>query len=335
MTLTRRYLTKAFFTALFATTLAPQTFAQSDFPQKAVTLVVPFAAGGGLDVTARILAEKLKDVLGQPVVIANRPGAGSSVGARAVAAAPADGYTLFITSGSAFAYQHLLVPSYDLELKDFAPVAVVASNPSVIVTSTQLPAKSLQELVEYAQANPGKVSFCSTGSGGLNHLQLEMFKRVAKAKTGKDFNVTHVPYNGLAPALVGVRDQSVQACTLPYTALVKNLDGKELRVLAVQTEKRLPWLPNVRTTGEQGYKELDANEAFVNVVAPKGTPQPVLAKLEGAFRQAMQDPAVRKKLEDLEVQPMFMDSRQTRQWLEEDVKRFSVVIREAGLATSK
>jgi tripartite-type tricarboxylate transporter receptor subunit TctC len=335
MTLTRRSLTKGIFTALFATTLAPQSFAQSDFPQKAVTLVVPFAAGGGLDVTARILAEKLKDVLGQPVVIANRPGAGSAVGARAVAGAQPDGYTLFITSGSAFGYQHLLVPTYDLELKDFAPVAVVASNPSVIVTSTQLPAKSLQELVEYAQANPGKISFCSTGSGGLNHLQLEMFKRVAKAKTGKDFNVTHVPYNGLAPALVGVRDQSVQACTLPYTALVKNLDGKELRVLAVQTEKRLPWLPNVRTTGEQGYKELDANEAFVNVVAPKGTPQPVLAKLEGAFRQVMQDPAVRKKLEDLEVQPMFMDSRQTKQWLEEDVKRFSVVIREAGLATTK
>jgi len=315
--------------------LAFPAFAAGDYPQKAITVVVPFAAGGSLDVTARIIGEKLEKLLGQPVIVANRPGAGSSVGARAVAAAAPDGYTLFFTSGSAYGYQHLLLSSYELKLDDFAPVAAVASNPSVIAVSTTLPVKSLAELVEYAQNKPGEISFCSTGTGGLNHLQLEMFKRLVKAKTGKEFNVTHVPYNGLAPALVGIRGHSVQACTLPYTALVKNLEGKDLRIVAVQAAARLPSLPNVPTTGEQGYREMDSNDAFVNIAAPKGTPDPVITKLEGAIRQTMEDPAVRKKLEALDIQVVFMNARDTQKWLHDDVRKFSAIIRDAGLATAK
>ena len=331
----RRRLAQALLAGLSLAALATPAFGNTEFPQKPISLVVPFAAGGGLDVTARIIADKLKDLLGQPVIIVNRPGAGSSVGARAVASAPADGYTLFFTSGSAYGYMHLLVPNFDLKLDDFVPVAAVASNPSIIVVSTSLPAKSLRELVEYSHSKPGEISFCSTGAGGLNHLQLEMFKRVVKAKSGKEFKVTHVPYNGLAPALVGIKGQDVQACTLPYTGLVRNLDGKDLRIVAVQRATRVPSLPNVPTTGEQGYPEMDANDAFVNVAAPKGTPQPVIAKLEAALRQAVQDPVVRKKLEEIDVQTVFMNSRETQKWLEDDVKRFGTVIRDAGLATTK
>jgi tripartite-type tricarboxylate transporter receptor subunit TctC len=327
---TRRRLAKGLMAGLFAAFVGPQVFAAApDFPTKPVTLVVPFAAGGSLDVTARIIAERLKDELGQPVVILNRPGAGSSVGARAVAAAPADGHTLFFTSGSAFAFANLLVPNMELKLQDFAPVAAVASNPAVVVASTKVPIKSLAELAGYP--NPAEISFCSTGAGGLNHLQLEMFRKAVKARTGKDYNITHVPYNGLAPALTGVRDGSVQACMLPYTALVKNLNGKELRVLAVQSKGRLPWLPDVPTTGQQGYPELDGNDSFVNIAAPKGTPEPVIAKLEAALQKTMQDAAVRKKLEDLEVQTLFMGSRETQKWLEDEVRKFSTIIRDAGL----
>ena len=327
---TRRRLAQALMAGLFAV-LAPHAFGSADFPQKPVTLVVPFAAGGSLDVTARIIAERLKDELGQPVVILNRPGAGRAVGARVVAAAPADGHTLFFTSGSAYAFANLLVANMELKLEDFVPVAAVASNPAVIAASTKLPVQSLAELGSYPK--PSEISFCSTGAGGLNHLQLEMFRRAVKAKTGKDYNVTHVPYNGLAPALTGVRDGSVQACTLPYTALVKNLHGKELRVLAVQSKNRLPWLPDVPTTGQQGFPELDGNDSFVNIAAPKGTPQPVVAKLEGALQKTMQDPTVRKKLEELEVQTVFMNSRETQRWLEDEVRKFSTIIREAGLGT--
>ena len=303
----------------------------ADFPTKPVTLVVPFAAGGGLDVTARIIAERLKDELGQPVVILNRPGAGSSVGARVVAASPPDGHTLFFTSGSAFAFVNLLVPNMELKLQDFAPVAAVASNPAVIVASANFPAKSVTELAGYA--NPAAINFCSTGAGGLNHLQLEMFRSVVKSRAGKNYDVTHVPYNGLAPALTGIRDGSVQACMLPYTALVKNLNGKDLRVLAVQSKARLPWLPDVPTTGQQGYPEMDGNDSFINVAAPKGTPDAVVARLEGALKTTMQDATVRKKLEDLEVQWLFMGSRETHKWLEDEVQKFSTIIRDAGLST--
>ncbi len=316
--------------SLLPTLVSQQAFA-ADFPTKPVTLVVPFAAGGGLDVTARIIGERLKDELGQPVVILNRPGAGSSVGARVVAAAPADGHTLFFTSGSAFAFANLLVPNMELKLQDFAPVAAVASNPAVIVASTKVQVKSLAELAGYT--NSADISFCSTGSGGLNHLQLEMFRNVVRSKSGKNYNVTHVPYNGLAPALTGIRDGSVQACMLPYTALVKNLNGKELRVLAVQSKARLPWLPDVPTTGQLGYPEMDGNDSFVNIAAPKGTPELVIAKLESALQKTMQDVNVRKKLEELEVQTLFMGSRETNKWLEDEVRKFSTIIRDAGLST--
>jgi len=315
---------------LLSTLVSQQAFA-ADFPSKAVTLVVPFAAGGGLDVTARIIGERLKDELGQPVVILNRPGAGSSVGARVVAAANADGHTLFFTSGSAFAFANLLVPNMELKLQDFAPVAAVASNPAVVVASTKVQVKSLAELAGYT--NSADISFCSTGSGGLNHLQLEMFRNVVRSKSGKNYNVTHVPYNGLAPALTGIRDGSVQACMLPYTALVKNLNGKDLRVLAVQSKSRLPWLPDVPTTGQLGYPEMDGNDSFVNIAAPKGTPELVIAKLESALQKTMQDANVRKKLEELEVQALFMGSRETNKWLEDEVRKFSAIIRDAGLST--
>jgi tripartite-type tricarboxylate transporter receptor subunit TctC len=331
---TRRKITQVLMSTIFVSllpALVSQQACAADFPSKPVTLVVPFAAGGGLDVTARIIGERLKDELGQPVLILNRPGAGSSVGARVVAAAPADGHTLFFTSGSAYAFAKLLVPNMELKLQDFAPVAAVASNPSVIVASTKMQVKTLAELAGYA--NSADINFCSTGSGGLNHLQLEMFRNVVKSKSGKNYNVTHVPYNGLAPALTGIRDGSVQACMLPYTALVKNLNGKDLRVLAVQSKSRLPWLPDVPTTGQVGYPEMDGNDSFVNIAAPKGTPELVIAKLESALQKTMQDTNVRKKLEELEIQTLFMGSRETHKWLEDEVRKFSTIISDAGLST--
>jgi tripartite-type tricarboxylate transporter receptor subunit TctC len=315
----------------------PAAFAADPpYPSRPITLVVPFAAGGSLDVTARIISEKLREVLGQPVLIANRPGAGSAVGARSVATAPADGYTLLFASGSAFGFLHLLVPSFDFQLGDFMPIAAVATNSALIAASTAVPIKSLAELVEFARSKPAELNFCSTGVSGLNHLQLEMFKGLVKAKLGgQEFNVTHVPYNGVAPALTGLRGQSVQACTLPYSALVKNLDGKDLRVLAVMRPTRLASMPNVPTTGEQGYAEMDGNDSFVNISAPKGTPPAVLARLEAAFRQALQDPAIVKKLDEIDVQPTFMGSRETQKWLEDDVRKYSAIVRAAGLAVSR
>ncbi len=305
-----------------------------EFPSKPLTLVVPFPPGGSLDLTGRVLAQKMKDYLGQTIVVLNKPGAGSAIGARAVATANPDGYTLFIASGSAYGFSHLLVPGYTYKLSDFAPIAGVATNTSLFAVNEKMPVKSLPELLDYAQKNPGKVNFCTTGVGGLNHLQLEQLRTVLKER-GRPVKLTHVPYNGLAPALNALKAGDVQACTLPFSGLVKNLDGKGIRILAVMTPHRLRSIPNVPTTGEAGFPELDGNDALVNIAAPAGTPAPVLAKLEDAVQKSMQDPEIRAKLEELDVQPGFVDAASTKEWLEKDVRKFEGIIRTAGLAVAQ
>lgn len=322
--------------ALLATWGTSPALAQDTaYPSRPVSIVVPFAAGGSLDLTARILADRLKDVLGQPVLVVNRPGAGSSVGARSVGTAAPDGYNLFLTSGSAFGFVHLLVKGFTLQLSDFAPIAGVATNTSLFAVNANVPARTLKELVELARSKPEGLNFCTTGVGGLNHLQLEMFKREARAG-GTPLDVTHVPYNGVAPALTALRaGTDVQVCALPYSGLIKNLDGKDIRVLAVQRPKRLPSLPEAPTTGESGFPGLDGNDALVNLSAPKSTPPAVLQKLEKAVRTAMEDPAIMRRLEEIDVQPVFVGAGETRKWLEEDVRKFTAIIREAGLAVEQ
>lgn len=191
--------------------------------------------------------------------------------------------------------------------------------------------KTLPELVKLANDKPGGLSFCTTGVGGLNHLQLEMFKRLVKTKTGATFNVTHVPYNGVAPALLGLRTGQVQACTLPYSSIVRNFEGKGIHVIAVQRHTRLKAMPQVETTGEQGYPEMDDNEELVTLSAPAGTPPVVISKLESALRTTMKDPEVIKKLNDLDVEPTFVDSSDAKKWLGKDVAKYSKLIVAAGL----
>lgn len=224
---------------------------------------------------------------------------------------------------------------FSLRLSDFAPIAGVATNTSLFAVNAKVPAKTLQELVELAQSEPGLVKFCTTGVSGLNHLQLEMFKSQVQAG-GKALDVTHVPYNGVAPALTALRaGGDVQACALPYSGLIKNLDGNDIRVLAVQRPKRLASFPHVPTTGEAGFPGLDGNDALVNLSAPKSTPPAVLQKLENAVRTTMEDPAVMRRLEEIDVQPVFVGARETQKWLEEDVRKFSTIIREAGLVAEQ
>lgn len=317
----------------------PMTHASAnaeDFPSRTITLVVPFAAGGSLDATARIVAQKMREYLGQPVVVVNKPGAGSSVGARSVATAKPDGYTIFLASGSAYGFMHLLVPGYTFRLSDFVPIAGIATNTSLFAVNTDVPANTLSELLEYARGHPDKINFCTTGAGGLNHLQLEQLKGLVKERLGNQApELTHVPYNGVAPALTALRAKDVQVCTLPFSSLVKNLDGKDIRIIAVMTPRRLRTIAHVPTTGEQGFAELDGNDALVNVSAPANTPQPVLAKLEQALHKSLEDPEIRDRLEDLDVQPTFVDSTATKKWLEQDVRKFESIIRNAEMAVAE
>jgi tripartite-type tricarboxylate transporter receptor subunit TctC len=309
--------------------------AETAYPQQAVNMIVPFAPGGSLDATARVLADKLKDVLGQPVLVVNKPGAGSAVGARYVAQSKPDGYNIFIASGSAYGFLHLLVPNFEFTVKDFAPLGAVAVYSSLFAVNQSVPVKSMADLVKLAQDKPGGLSFCTTGVGGLNHLQLEMFKELVQAKTGKPLNVTHVPYNGVAPALTALKTGEVQACALPYSTIVRNYEGQGIRVLSVQRRDRLAAMPQVPTTGELGYAEMDSNTQLVTLAAPAGTPPEVVHKLEAALQKAMKDPAVVKKLDDLDVQPTFVNSSDAVNWLNQDVEKFSKIIKKSGLAVAQ
>jgi tripartite-type tricarboxylate transporter receptor subunit TctC len=203
---------------------------------------------------------------------------------------------------------------------------VFAVNPST-------PIKSLPDLVSRAASKPGGLSVCSTGQGGLNHLQLEMFKSLVKRKNPSvPFNITHVPYNGVAPALTALRAGDVDACVLPYSGLIRNTDGNGIRVIAVQRGKRLATMPNVPTTGEQGYPEMDENDQMVTISAPAHTPQPVVQKLEAAIQSVMSDPTVIASMNELDVQPAFVKAADAQKWLEDDVKKLSPLIQATGLA---
>lgn len=333
----RRSSTILFFIAcLVSIGLQPGWAAEDDYPVKPIQLVVPFAAGGSLDITARILGQKLKDYLGQPIVIVNKPGAGSAVGARVLASAPPDGYTIYLASGSTFGFLHLLVPGFTYQVKDFAPIAAIATNISVFAVNSEVPVKTLPELVAYVQKNPGKLSFCTTGMAGLNHLQFEMFKTLVRDKNqGLQLDLPHVPYNGVAPALTALKGNQVQACTLPFSSLLTSSDGKDIRVIAVMRAQRISAIAHVPSSSEQGFPELDDNVAMINFTAPAGTPAPILAKWEAAVQKAMQDDEIRQKLKNIDVETKFMNSKEMKQWLEADVRKWETVILNANLAVKK
>ncbi|MBI3375719.1 MAG: tripartite tricarboxylate transporter substrate binding protein [Betaproteobacteria bacterium] len=306
--------------------------AEDDYPVRPIQLIVPFAAGGSLDITARVVGQKLREYLGQQLVIVNRPGAGSAVGARFLASSPPDGYTIYLASGSTFGFLHLLVPGFPYQLKDFAPIAAIATNTSVFAVNAEVPVNSLPELVAYVQKNPGKLNFCTTGLGGLNHLQFEMFKTLVKEKHGGlQLDLPHVPYNGVAPALTALRGNQVQVCTLPYSSLLKNSDGKGIRMIAIMRPQRLASIAHVPACAEQGFAEMDGNNSMVNFTAPADTPAPILAKLETALQKTMQDNEVRQKLEDIDAAPTFLSAREMKEWLEGDVRKWEMIIRNANM----
>jgi len=320
---------KIIFVSILSIILLPffSSWAQEIYPNKPIQIVVPFAAGGSLDLISRVVAEKLREYLGQPVLIVNKPGGGQAIGASFVATSKPDGYTIYASSGSTFGFMHMLNANFTWGLKDFTPIAAVGSFPSVIVTRKEIPVKTLPELVTYIQNNPGSLTFGSTGFGGLNHLEFEMLKLLVKGK----LDIPHVPYQGVAPALTALLGNQVQVCNLPFSSLVKKYDSTSLRILAVSKPKRSPFLPDTPTTGEQGYPELDGNNYYLNYDAPAKTSGSVVAKLEAAFEKAMQDGELRKKIEQLDTQPEFMNPRDLQKWLESQVLRWEEVIKKANV----
>ena len=273
--------------------LAASVHAQ-DYPNRPIRMIVPFPAGGPTDGMARIVSDRLSAVLGQSVVVENKGGgAGGSVGAKAVASADPDGYTILITPGGALTTGPAVHKNIGYDpAKAFTPVAYLIEAPLIVSVHPSVPAKTLKEFVAYAKANPGKVSWGSQGFGTAPHLLAELFK----LETG--VNILHVPYRGTAPMLAAVVAGEVQIVADPSTTSLPHVLSGNLRPLAVTSKQRFSKLPNVPTVAEAGFPKLQ-NTFWLGVVAPAGTPAEIVNKLNAAFRDCLAQAEARQRLDNL------------------------------------
>ena len=270
---------------------APGTALAQAYPDKAVKLVVPYPPGGATDVIGRVLAQKLGAALGQQFVVDNRAGAGGSLGAGQVGKSPADGYTLLMGALTSHSINAALSPAtvpYDIN-KSFAPVSIVGTVPLVFVVHPDVKAKTLSELIALAKAQPGKLAFASAGNGSPQHLSTEMFKRMA----GVD--VLHVPYKGSGPAMTDLMGGQVQAMIETAPAAQAHVKSGKLRALATTTSAPVSALPGVPTTGQAGLPGFEVSSMF-GIVAPFGTPEALINKLNMTLKTILADNDVREQL---------------------------------------
>jgi tripartite-type tricarboxylate transporter receptor subunit TctC len=267
----------------------PSSAAPADYPARPITLVVPYEAGGGNDVIARLVAVKMSAALGEPIVVENRGGAGSTIGTRYVARAKPDGYTILIAT-SALAINPSLYPDagYDPK-KDFAPVGLIATSANLVLVRPSLPVHSMAELIALAKKEPGKLNFASTGTGTSTHLAAELFAAMAGVK------ITAIPYKGVAPAVTDLLGEHVDLMFCPSASVVGLVREQKLRALAVTGAKRSPLFPDLPTVAEAGLGGYAA-ELHYGIVAPAGTPPAVIAKLNAALNGALADADVQKRL---------------------------------------
>lgn len=277
--------------ALFMTAGA---WAQSagNYPSRPVRWVVPFAPGASNDITARLLAQKMTESLGQQFVVDNRPGAGGSIGAAVVAGATPDGYTLLHANPGPSVNNVILRKRSSYKMEDFAPVVLIGYVPLIVVATPSLPANTIKEFVAYAKANPGKVTWASSGLGSSLHIGLALFQ----AATNVD--VVHVPYKGTAPALLDIVPGRVQVMYTTTVSAATHIKSGRVKVLAVAGPERQAVQPNVPTLAEEGVKNAEATVWF-GVQVPAKTPQPIIAKLNSEVNKTLQLPDVKQRLDQL------------------------------------
>jgi tripartite-type tricarboxylate transporter receptor subunit TctC len=323
MTLPRRQFVRLVASAAALPAL-PRTARSQAYPSRPITLVVPVAAGGGVDTAARIIAEKLQQDLKQPVAVENRPGAGSMIGASFVARANPDGYTvLLLEPGAVVAkWMNKAVP-YDV-IHDFSPVALVATQPLVLFAQPSLPVNDVQELVAYARANPGKLSVGTAGVGSPHHLAAAWLNTAAKIE------IMHVPYRGAAPALNDLLAGQIALIWALSVSVMPFVEQGKVKPLAVSTLQRFPLLPQVPTVAENGVPAFDV-EFFYGLVAPARVASDVVTRIGEATRAMTETPDVRARMSTLGMAVNYRDANQFRDLIVGEYEKYGRVVREAGI----
>ncbi|GKT20325.1 tripartite tricarboxylate transporter substrate binding protein [Acidovorax sp. SUPP3334] len=303
--------------------LSVATLAQG-FPSKPIRIVVGFPAGGPLDQHARLLTDKLQAVLGQPVLVDYKSGAGGTVGAQDVMKAAPDGHTLMLANTGVMVINPALYSRLPYQtLKDFTPIARTAMQPLALLVNPKLPVQTLPEFIQYARGKPGQVNFGSAGNGGISHLVPEMFK------TATGLFMVHIPYRGSAPAFTDLMAGQVQfmAESIPQAASYHK-QGK-VRALAVTSRQRNPAMPDVPTAIESGLKGFEV-VGFYGFLAPAGTPKDVVAKLSDAFGQVLQSPEVRDRMVSQGADPAYLGADAFAAFLAAEMPRWATAVKQSG-----
>ena len=295
------------------------------FPNRPIRVVVPFGAGTSTDIMTRLVAPKMSEDLGQPVVVENRAGAGGVVGSEAVAKSPPDGHTLCMGSIASHSVNVSLMPRlpYDV-LRDFTPVSLVTNAPNLMVVGPSVPAQNLQEFLAWAKAQRGGVSYASAGNGTSSHLAGELLK----LRTGAPLE--HVPYRSGAQAVTDLVAGQVPMLVYQVTAVLPFVRDGKLRAIASTSARRLEWTPEVPTVVEQGVPDFDVS-AWHGLFAPAGLPQPVLDRVYGALSKALADPELRPKLVEQGLEPVGMAPTEFRRFLEGDIAKWRELVRAANI----
>jgi tripartite-type tricarboxylate transporter receptor subunit TctC len=302
--------------------LATAVWAQP-YPTKPIRMVVNFPPGGVNDVTARVIAPPLSKALGQPVVIENKPGAGTTIGTDFVAKAPPDGYTLMVAASST-----AIVPAlykslpYDAK-RDLAPVALIGSTTNYLVIGPNTPAKTVGELVEYARRNPGKLNYASSGNGSSTHLSVELMKQQA------NFFAVHIPYRGVGPAMAALLAGDVDFLFDAGPASLPAIRAGRARLLAVSTRARSPLYPDTPTLIESGFPDFDV-DSWTGIMTTGGTPQPVVDRLAAELRTVVVLPEVVGAFEKLGMSVRFLGSREFADYYDQEIKRWGAAVRYSG-----
>ncbi len=293
------------------------------YPVKPIRFVVPFTPGGSNDLVGRVIAQQLNEAWKQPVVIDNRPGGGSTIGIEIVVRAPADGYTLLVTSGGVAINVSLYRLPFN-PVTDLAPVALLAQMPYLLAVNPSLPARSTQDFIKLARAQAGKLAFSSSGAGTSSHLTMEMFRSATK------ISLLHVPYKGGGPAVNAVISGEVQATFNVITGPLPHVRAGKLRALAVSSAKRTNVAPEVPTIAESGAPDFEVI-AWYNMFAPAGTPRAVIRQLNDEVNRMLQQPQVRERFLALGVAPLSGTPEALGDYLKFEVTRWAKLIKETGI----